>query len=189
MRKRSDTGGIGGMLVEAGRLSADQLDESLAEQSETRERIGEILVRRGFVSEGDLLEVLSDQLGFRTFDPAQDGIEPTALELISLDFARRYRVLPVRIKGEALQVATADPLDVEAQDHLRRIANRAGKELELLLAPADLIERKREKSYGLIEGNRNVTALIGKVVDEYGEHEASDDGDVATRKFVHDSTG
>ncbi len=160
---------IGTLLIQKGLISTAQLDSALLEQSGTRERIGEILCRQGFVSQSDVLDALSMQLGYRRFDPAQDAVEPSALDLVPLEFARRHGVLPIRLAEKVLTVAMADPLDLEALDHLRRIADRSQKEIEILLAPAEILERTRESKYGWVETSRTVTKLIDKVVDELAE--------------------
>ena len=53
-------------------------------------------------------------------------------------------------------------------ERLHRLASRADLQIEILLAPADVIEQTRENHYGLVAGNRSVTQLIDKVVDEIG---------------------
>ncbi len=157
---------IGKLLVTRGRISASQLEDALSEQSGTRERVGEILKRQGYISEHDVLEVLSQQLGHRLFDPAQDEVQPAALELISLDVARRHGLLPVRVDDGTLTVAMQDPLDVETLDHLQRVATRADLGLEILIAPAHVLDEARESKYALIESSRTVTRLIDEVIDE-----------------------
>jgi len=166
---------LGSYLLREGLVSRAQIDEALAEQAGTRQRLGEILTRRGWISEENVLDALSDQLGYRRFDPARDAVEPAALDLVSIEFARRHGVLPVRTDDRFLRVAMSDPLDVEALDHLRRIARRVDRELEVLLAPSDVLERARENNYGLVEGNRNVTQLIDRVVDEIAQETPADE--------------
>jgi type IV pilus assembly protein PilB len=158
--------GIGDLLIREGLISSAQLDEALKEQMATRERLGEILTRRGYITQADLLQTLAGQLGHKPFDPNRDAIDPNALDLVSLEFARRHHVLPVRADEHKLVVAMVDPLDVEARDHLRRIAERDGRELEVLLATLDQVEETREANYSRIQGSRNVHELIDKVVDE-----------------------
>ncbi len=166
MRER--TPGIGDLLIRQGLITQAHLDEALAEQTRTRERVGEILCRLGYLSESDLLDALADQLGHRRFDPARDGIEHAALNLVPLEFARRHNVLPVRVTEQALSVAVADPTDLEAIDHLKTIAGRRQKQIELLLAPSDVLRRERESSYARIQGTLQVSELIDKVVREAG---------------------
>ncbi len=160
---------LGDLLIREGLISADQLDDALTEQVGTHERLGEILCRRGDISRVEMLETLAGQLGYALFDPTRDAVETNALDLVPVEFSRRHNVLPVKLDEEYLAVAMADPLDVEALDHLRRFAARASRELEILVAPVGDLDSHREKAYTRVAGTRNVNQLIDRVVDEMGD--------------------
>jgi type IV pilus assembly protein PilB len=167
--------GLGDLLLREGLISTEQLQEALAEQAGTRERLGEILRRRGYISPDDLLNALARQLDLTLFEPARDAVETAALELVPLEFARRHDVLPICLTDEYFRVAMSDPLDLEAMDHLRRVAAKAHRMVEILLASPDVLEKARESHYGLVEGSRSVSRLIDKVVDELGVKPVSED--------------
>jgi len=61
---------IGEMLLDQELVSREQLEEALREQgtSDFNERIGEILVRLGFVSTEDIFRALGKQLGLKIED-------------------------------------------------------------------------------------------------------------------------
>jgi hypothetical protein len=54
---------LGEILVDDGVISAAMLEEALAEQTRTNERLGEILLRRQALSAEELANALMDQLG------------------------------------------------------------------------------------------------------------------------------
>jgi type IV pilus assembly protein PilB len=166
VRSRTKSPSLGDILIRDGRIRPDQLDAALAEQVATRERLGEILCRLGIIGPADVLDALGRQLGYARFDPTKGTIEQAALEVVPLEFARRHNVLPVRLDDSTLYVALSDPLDVEAIDHLNQMASQAERQLEILLAPADVLSKARESSYGRVEGTRNVSQLIDRVIDE-----------------------
>ncbi len=161
--------GLGEILIREGLISSADLDEALAEQARTRERLGEILSRRKLITEEDLINALSRQLGHPRFDPAQHAIEPAALEFVPLEFARRHNLLPVSLDEQTLVVALSDPQDVEVLDGLHSIAARGHRQLKILVAPAELLSRLRENHYARVAGSRSVRDLIDKVVDEIAE--------------------
>ncbi len=163
------TMGLGDLLIEQGLLTLDQLKEALKEQKETRARLGEIFVSKGWVSDEDVTRALGDQLGFPIFDPTKNAVEAEALEYIPLEVARRFNVLPVSVNETTLTVAMADPTDVEAQDQLRTLALRSAHDLEIMMGDHEEIARARDTNYGWIEGDRNVSQLIEQVIDEVGE--------------------
>jgi hypothetical protein len=87
---------LGEVLVEHGLITAQQRDEALAEQASDREmRIGEILVEMGAISKNLLWQVLVDQLGLPWVNLYGFRIEPEAINSISAEVARRYRVIPL----------------------------------------------------------------------------------------------
>jgi len=164
--------GLGEYLISKGLIDQAQLDNALREQERTRERLGEILVNRGLISGNDLMGALGHQLGVRLFDPTQDEVQTTALNLIPLDFARRHDLLPVNVDGKTFTVAMADPLDVVATDQLQRTALREELDLQILLATDEVLEKARDTHYGWIEGDKHVSQLIEKVVDEVSDDSA-----------------
>ncbi|MEI8218072.1 MAG: hypothetical protein WCG51_03375, partial [Elusimicrobiota bacterium] len=54
---------LGEVLLSQGKITRDQLGLSLAEQKETKERIGAILLKHDFITEIDLYTALSVSLG------------------------------------------------------------------------------------------------------------------------------
>ena len=170
------TMGLGDLLVSEEVISGSQLETALAEQHETNERLGEILCRKGWVTQNQLMSTLARQLGIRHFDPTRDEVQVSALELVPVEFARRHDVLPVSLDSESFTVAMSDPMNVEALDHLKRIAARKSVELDILLGRSETLESSREKGYGWIEGDRNVSQLIEQVMDEVGEDDWGLDG-------------
>ena len=163
------TKGLGDLLIDKGVLTQAQLEEALLEQKTTRERLGEIFVSRGWVTDDDVQIALGHQLGYLQFDPTRHEVESAALGLIPVELASRYDILPVKLSDTILTVAMADPTDIEAQDQLRTIALRSGRELEIMMASSDILGRTRETNYGWIEGDKNVSQLIEQVIDEVGE--------------------
>lgn len=157
---------LGDLLVHDGAITPGQLAEALTLQASTHERLGEILCHLGYINEDVLVDALSRQLGHPRFDPARDAVEPAGLEMVPLEFARRHKVLPLRLSPEALVVAMSDPLDVEALDRLRRLARGVDRDLEIHLAAERTVEELRESAYGRVEDSRSVDRLIDSVVVE-----------------------
>ena len=165
---RSKAPSLGDLLIRDKLITPTQLDQALTEQKKTRERLGEIFCRLGYISEDQLLDALSRQLGHRRYDPAKDAVDLSLLEMIPLEFARRHGVLPISRNGVSLTVAMNDPQDVEAKDQLGRFVNGAGlKELEIVLASKDVLETARETNYERVHGGRRVSELIDRVSDEF----------------------
>ncbi|MDD5557854.1 MAG: type II secretion system ATPase GspE [bacterium] len=110
---------IGQILLARGRLTAAQLDEALARAEESERRLGEILIGLGFITEDDLLEALGEQFGLpflKTLSP--ETVDRALVARVPRNFAQSFRVIPVRREGDAVSVATADPLNTQPLDDL-----------------------------------------------------------------------
>ena len=64
---------LGALLVEKGLLTADELEETLAEQQRSGRRLGQILVERGHVSVSALTSALTEQYGIELGTPEGFG--------------------------------------------------------------------------------------------------------------------
>ena len=116
----------------------------------------EIVERLQFPSEEDPTGVLGEAEIARAVarDAELDYTRIDALRLdadlieskVSRPFAKRHRMIPLSIKNGRLQVACADPYDIESIDSLRRIAEQ---ELDLVVASEPDILRAINEFYGL----------------------------------------
>ena len=112
---------IGDILVSRKLITSDQLDETLIIQKETGGKLGEILVRKGFINDQTLVDLISFQRGYDTVDLSkiQDTIDQSVSNLISKDFAFKRKVFPFKLLDSTLYVAMTDPRDINAIDEIR----------------------------------------------------------------------
>jgi type IV pilus assembly protein PilB len=66
-----------------------------------------------------------------------DVIDPEVLEQLPMGFCQTHRVLPLRLEGDTLFIATSDPLDESLSERVRFLANRP---IRWVLAAPDHIE-------------------------------------------------
>jgi len=95
-----------------------QLETALLAQRESGERLGEAIVRLGLATEDRVVRTLSRQLGL-PFESGPLQPEPEALRTVKGAFARRRKVLPLRLSGRNVVVAMEDPLDLGTVDDLQ----------------------------------------------------------------------
>ena len=60
---------LGEMLVDAGMITLDQLQEALEIQRETGKRLGEVIIEAEMSTEDDVQDVLANQLGIEKIKP------------------------------------------------------------------------------------------------------------------------
>jgi type IV pilus assembly protein PilB len=136
---------LGGLLAENGLLTVSQLERALAEKEETGERLGEIVVRRGWISSRDLAGALALQLGLDFVDLAREKVDPATAELLPEKLARRYNAVPVSfVDDSTVLVAIGDPTDLRTADDLR-IA--LGKNIRFAVADVNDLEQTISRLY------------------------------------------
>ena len=137
---------LGELLVQKGLLSASQLAEAMTAQQRTHEYLGVILVRLGMLTEAQLMESLAEQLDLPFVRLAEQPIDPTVLAKVPAKFASRYRLMPISFEQNALQIAIADPFDVQTLDELRLLLSC---DIQPVLASQREIQDAIQRHYGL----------------------------------------
>src|SRR5580704_16653060 len=103
---------LGELLVLAGKVTQSDMDDAIQEQHRHRgKRLGEILVARGLVTERDLAATLAQEFDLPFVDLATYPINPAALGALPAAIILKHHVLPIDIQDGALTVALGDPLD------------------------------------------------------------------------------
>jgi hypothetical protein len=106
---------LGRLLVQAGLLNEAQVDDALFEGGQTGERLGEIAVRRGFLSEEDLARTLAEQWSLSYVDRASIFFDAGALARLSREDAQRLEAMPTRVQDGRVVVAVAEPTEARLQ--------------------------------------------------------------------------
>jgi general secretion pathway protein E len=148
---------LGAILIERGKLAADELERALDLQKERGDKLGKILVDMGVIAQRDVLAALSDQLGLPLV--TLDGPPPSAPEIDGLShrFLRQCRAFPVAMSDSILTVAMSDPLDFET---VAAIGAFSGLQIRTVLAAEQEILDAIEKHYG--ETERHALATEGE---------------------------
>ena len=128
-------------------------------RSEVGESYWETAVRRGLISEDDLLAALAKRFRMRVANVM--GVTQAARELVPEQLARKYRVLPLAITDSVLDIATADPHDLDCE---RTLAFATGRTVRMQLASPLRIADRLEEVYRL---DNAVDKLLQKVAGKY----------------------
>lgn len=105
---------LGELLVRQKLITPKILEDALKAQTQSGQRIGEILLAQGHISESQLIPVLASQLKVAYTDVPSLILGSDELSLIPEALARKYTALPIRRQAGRLEVVMADPLDFEA---------------------------------------------------------------------------
>lgn len=150
---------IGDILLETGVITPQQLTEALAQQRRTRERLGRVLVDQGAASEKQIAQALAAQLDLPLVALSSARLDPNAVKLIPEILARKRRVVPLRLDGDYVIVAMADPLDVFALDDVGIAARRPVK---AVVAVESEVMATIERAYGM---GAAAQAVLGETED------------------------
>jgi type IV pilus assembly protein PilB len=112
---------LGELLLSQGLITQAQLANALSEQRASHQRLGLILVRQGAVPELELTKVLARQYRMPAVDLSHFEADPRVLRLIPSDLALKRMVLPLKREGRTLTVAVADPADQGLLEDLKFI--------------------------------------------------------------------
>ncbi|MCC6502833.1 MAG: Flp pilus assembly complex ATPase component TadA [Deltaproteobacteria bacterium] len=110
---------IGELLVESGLITEGQLHESLQASKEGRQRLGAVIVHKGYATEMDIAQTLAFQLGIPFVDISKAQVDPEAVGLVPERLAKQHVLMPLTQEHRVLRVAMADPLNLRAIDDLR----------------------------------------------------------------------
>lgn len=152
MEKRN----LGDMLLAANLIDPVQMKVALAEQERTGKKFGSTLVDLSFIDENVLAAFLSRQMDVPCISLLHIDIPKKVLRRIPARVARELRALPVRITGEALEVAMGDPSDHDAVDILQ---TASGMEIIPLIAPESSLDKVIDAFYPRISGSDDTVAV------------------------------
>ena len=146
---------LGSRLLERGIISSGDLERALAEQRRTGEFLGAVLTRLGIVPTEQLLPVLAEQLGMPYVHLTDARIAPEVLAKVPPKFASHYCLMPLDLKEGVLQVAIADPFDVQTFDELKLLLDC---DVQTALASPREIREAIQRHYGV--GASSVEQLL-----------------------------
>src|SRR5438552_1686849 len=112
---------LGEILLREGLITQDQLKKALLEQKNTGMRLGYTLVKLGFVEETEISKMLARQYRMPAVDLSRFEVDPKIIKLLPPDVAIKHTVLPLKREGRTLTVAIADPNNVTAIEDIKFI--------------------------------------------------------------------
>lgn len=157
------------LLVSNRLLTDDQLREATALQKAENLRLDHAVVRLGFLSERQILELMAEHLHLPLVDLSDLTIPQEILRSLPSKVVYRKRLVPISRENGVLNVATSDAFDLYVFDDLRL---STGLEIQQVLALRDDIEKVIKSHYGL--GGDTLDEMVGP--DDSGPGTATVEG-------------
>ena len=104
---------LGDILIRRGLVTQGQLEAALAAQGSERGMLGRILVRRGLLTMDQLGETLAEQFGVPFAEVVPQAVNPQVVRLIPERLARQRSCVPIAVSGSTMQLAMVAPDDIE----------------------------------------------------------------------------
>lgn len=144
---RTVTKKLGEMLIEENKITPDQLQEALQAQQNTKQRLGHILIDMKYISEEELLALLTRQFGVPAIKLDLKYINPAVIKLIPASICRKYRIIPYLNSGSILTVAATDPFNLKFIEEIQLLASMT---VELVLTSEKSVMEAIEMNFGKI---------------------------------------
>jgi general secretion pathway protein E len=161
---------LGEILTRLGKVESEELESMLIAQKNTNLRLGEFLLQRGIITEDDLLDALSLQLGIEYHRDLLKDSGAVLSSNISHGFIRRNNVVILRETENLVEVALNDTSRLEA---IENIKTKTGKDVKLVLAKkldilriADILAGEESESADKViedlKGDRENIQILGE---------------------------
>ncbi len=139
MKVQKKTALLGEILVSRKVIPSEVLNEALISQKTSGLKIGNLLIKKGFATEEDILEALAEQHGTE-YKRTLDFSDPDSVfENVPLPFLIRNLVVPYKIDDDTIYIAVSDILNIQPLDDLMMLFQGYG--FETVLCRPDEIKR------------------------------------------------
>ncbi|RYZ68625.1 MAG: type IV-A pilus assembly ATPase PilB [Proteobacteria bacterium] len=135
---------LGELLVREKLISLAQLRQAQEEQARTGQNLGVALAKLGFVNDREITSFLSQQYRVPTVELTGYEFDPDVLKLVARDQCLKHKIMPLSRSGSVLQVAMADPTNLNAIDDLKFLT---GYNVSPVIASETAILEAIERSY------------------------------------------
>jgi type IV pilus assembly protein PilB len=150
---------IGEVLVHEAYITDDHVKEALVKQGNFGLKLGETLIKLGYVTERELLTALNLQLGYDIVNEKElMDLDLSIVCLIPEPYALENRVIALREEGDGIVVALADPENLTVLDSLKKLL---GKSIKPELIGDSVLHDTIEKYYKSIRTTSQVEDAVG----------------------------
>ncbi|MFQ6038440.1 MAG: type IV-A pilus assembly ATPase PilB [Candidatus Aminicenantales bacterium] len=151
------------LLVQEKLLNNDQLKKALDYQKKNGVGISTAIISLGYLSEEEMAQALSRQLGYPYINLDQFEVYPDVIELIPVEIAKKFQIMPIHRIRSFLTLAMVDPTDLDVIEDIRF---RTGLSIQPVIASESGIMNAISKYYGAADSLR-----VKQIVDEIEQAE------------------
>lgn len=169
---------LGQLLMRRGLVSDAQFKEAVDTFEANGEFFPKILTNMGLVTQAQLDQVVAEEYGMEFIELMDTEIQKEAIAQIKPSVARVYGIMPTTYEGNVLTIALSDPANTQVMDDLRFIIDC---DIRGVIASPDDIESAINKYYGAeIESMQDIMADIDETMPDAAGLDDKDVTDIAT---------
>lgn len=178
-------------LLDAGLIKeAKSFDDCQKKAEQTHQKIEDVLVSEGFISQEELIKLEAYILGIPFVNLEKEAIETEVLKIIPEPIARSHNIVAFRKKGQDLEVAMLDPEDLRTIEFIKKTGDL--RILPRLTTPASIkdallqYQKTLEAEFGEII--KKEAGVIKTIKDEsaYPEEASAEGGKDELRKMAEE---
>ncbi len=152
---------LGDILIHEGILAQEKLDEALERQKTTKEKLGKVLIRMGFITESDLVKVYALQLGHpAVYEDDLMKVDEKVVNTLPEDFAAENMAIILAKSETTVVVAMEDPEDLGTVDAIEK---QTKLKVEVVVAGESTLHQAIEYHYGKIRQTGEVDAALSNI--------------------------
>ncbi len=163
---------LGEMLIDAGVITTEQLQEALEYQNKTGVRLGRALVQKGITTEESIVEAIGQQTSIPYINLDTYIIDHDVLDLIPESTARENKILPLFKISTTLTIAISDPFNIKVID---KIGLKTGYTIETVITT----EKQITNAISFYYGSSGSFHDIAEEIDKSGNKPDSKPGDTS----------
>ena len=110
---------LGQILLEAGLVTEEQINQALELQKGTGMKLGEILKQEGLVNDEQIMKVIEAQFGIQYLDITKVYIDSEAVKMVPEEVCRKHTIVPIEVMNGEVTLAMKDPLDYYAIEEVK----------------------------------------------------------------------
>ena len=182
---------LGEILLEAGMISEDQLEQALVKQKSSNKSLGQILIDSKFVTESNIKDALELQFGISYVNVRNIKLTPELAEMVPENLIRQRQLIPINYVGNNLTIAMVNPQDLPAIDDVRMaVSKKIGKSVSVrsvviteddffafINEHLDKAKAEGSKKKGPVGIDASQDMATSEILDEMEIEEVDDDAD------------
>ena len=120
---RVETQQLKAFLLDTKLVSENQFEKAREIAEKNKQRVDDVLVMEGLISQGELIKLEAYILGIPFVNLEQEKVDDKVLKMIPEPIARSHNIIAFRKKGNDLEVAMLDPEDLRTIEFIKKTSD------------------------------------------------------------------